>query len=152
MQTFPETAREYIAFAERAVSQFSSSQNIDDLFTAILATAHTFDFFHRESKGRPTEEADKQAFGAENPDWKTIRQLCNGGVKARLTSVSKPALGPCAESSVPDQPVWIVPFEENEQPVDMLCSRFLARLKGQLSARSLVDLDVSASHIDDHER
>ncbi|MGY4167831.1 hypothetical protein [Bradyrhizobium sp. USDA 4529] len=136
MQPFPETAREYIELADRAVSRFSSTQSIDDLFTAILATAHSFDFFHRETKGRPTQETDKQVFSNENPDWKTIRQLCNGGARARLASVEE--LNPISSfaSTASNLAVWVVPFEGYEHPVDSLCSCFLMRLRGQLSARS----------------
>ncbi|WP_156439497.1 class I SAM-dependent methyltransferase [Bradyrhizobium valentinum] len=152
MRTFPETVREYVELAERAVGRFSSSQNIDDLFTAILVTAHTFDFFHRENKGRPAEEADKQAFSTENPDWKTIRQLCNGGARARLAAVGEFNPSPSAESTVPDQLAWVVPFEGCEQTLDSLCSRFLRRLKGRLSTRSLADYEVSTSHLDNHGR
>ncbi|MET4043601.1 hypothetical protein ABIC03_005322 [Bradyrhizobium sp. RT6a] len=135
MRAFPETASEYIELAERAVDRFSLSQNIDDLFTAILVTAHTFDFFHRENKGRPAEEADKQAVGIENPDWKIIRQLCNGGTRARLAAVGD--LNPCpsAKRAIPDRTVWVVAFEGRERTLDFLCSRFLGRLKGRLSTR-----------------
>lgn len=142
MQTFPKTAHEYIELAERAVRRLSSSQNIDDLFTAILATAHAFDFFHRENKGRPAEEADKQAFSTENSDWKTIRQVCNGAASARLAVFGEFNPSPSAESTVPDQLAWVVPFEGCEQTLDSLCSRFLKRLKGRLSTHSIVDLEV----------
>ncbi|MCP3417864.1 class I SAM-dependent methyltransferase [Bradyrhizobium brasilense] len=146
MQTFPENAREYIELAERAVGRFSSSQSIDNLFTALLATAHTFDFFHRENEGRPAEEADKQAFSTENPDWKTIRQLCNGAARARRAVAGELDPSPSSESPHPNQLVWVVPFQGCEQRLDTLCCRFLKRLKGRLSTGSLAD---PSAYLDD---
>ncbi|WP_342739973.1 class I SAM-dependent methyltransferase [Bradyrhizobium sp. B117] len=152
MQKFPETAREYIELAERAVGRFSSSQGIDDLFNASLATAHAFDYFHRENEGRSPEEADKRSFSTENPDWKTIRQVCNGGANARLAAIGELDPSRSAQTTVPDRQVWVVPFEGCDQALDSLCSSFLIRLKRRLSALRSADHEVSSSHLDNQGR
>ncbi|MBS7705585.1 hypothetical protein [Chelatococcus asaccharovorans] len=151
MQKFPETAQEYIGLAERAVDQFTKTQQIDDLFTAILATAHSFDFFHRETRGRPTEEGDKQVFANENPDWKTIRQLCNGGTTAKMIGVGDDGSFPySADESLRKRLVWVVPFDGSDHRVDFLCARFLARLTASLSKfqEANPDRDLAAQGAD----
>lgn len=126
-KTTPKNYKDIIQLARRLLERFQTSQSIDDLFAAVLATSHVADWYH------PGISAKKfgDNFTNEFPEWKCIRDLGNGlkhahkEQKTNVRSLEWEDDGFWAALVEEDTLVWATDFEGSSMMVSDLCLKFL---------------------------
>lgn len=137
MQAFPENLDEYIDFAERAVERLYQTQTVEDLFAAVLISAHIIDWYCLEVEGREYYgKRDGERFKALFPVWGLLCQLNNGAKHARKRE-GEAHLSELQRAEVEwedvdawehlgiDLDYWRVDYEGEERSVYALCKYFV---------------------------
>ncbi len=126
-KTIPTDYKDIIQLAQRLLTRFQTSQDIDDLFAAVLATSHVADWYHPDKKAFEFREP----FAAKFPEWDTIRKVGNGlkhankRQKINVRSLEWEDDGFWAAQSEEDTLVWAVEFEGSSVMISDLCLKFL---------------------------
>lgn len=134
----PASAADMVAIAEELVERYLKTQSPVDLIGAVLATSHVADW-HFQSKGEKLGN-HREAFEAQYPEWKTIRQLGNGikhpkpfsneAHHSKLSSRDYEWEDDDAWSHLgTDRMPWYVEHDGKERTIDGLCNIFLWRFK-----------------------
>lgn len=130
MQTGKTTPTDYndvIQIARRLLNRFQKSQDIDDLFAAVLATSHIADWYHPDLDARKFGEDFTNRF----PEWSCVRKIGNGlkhvakEQKINVRPLEWEDDGFWLSQSDENTLVWAVAFEGSSVMVSDLCLKFI---------------------------
>jgi hypothetical protein len=156
--TLPASVLDMIAFARFYVERLHETQDVVDLYPAVLATVHVVDWFvegtlHRSLHG------ERKALEELFPAWVALKDFANGlkhavregkepvsptrRLQAKPEATEWEDLDAWAHLGKPDQPVWRIEHQGQMRSIYSLCRAFLhdfqAWVTPQLPPTSLAD-------------
>ncbi len=145
--TVPTSLYEMIELAEFYLDRLHKTQDVVDLYPAVLATVHVPDWFVEGVLHRNFKDAkeDIEKLETEFPMWRSARDFANGlkhAVRAGLNNPSAARLLQVETTTIPyehpdwwdhaeapDQDVWQIEHEGRPRSIYSLCNHFLDQFK-----------------------
>jgi hypothetical protein len=139
IETFAPDRAQFFALADRLVERFYRSQEVDDLYAAVIVTSHVVDWCVGGDLGKTEQDEIRLKY----PEWGTLKELSNGfkhGLETRgkqppssarllriegVDSWSERALDGWEHAHQPFY--WAVEHGGRARSVTLLCQRFLHR-------------------------
>jgi hypothetical protein len=133
-----------IELAEFYLDRLHKTQDVVDLYPAVLATVHVPDWFMEGVLHRRFDDHQKEEL-AEFPEWRTAKDFANGLKHAVRANLDNPSAARSLKTEratteyehpdwwdhagAPDQGVWQIEHEGQPRSIYSLCHHFLNQFK-----------------------
>jgi hypothetical protein len=136
----PTSFPEMIELAQFYLDRFHKTQDVIDLYPAVLTTAHVPDWFVEGVLNRRLED-ERHALEIEFPIWRTMKDFANGLKHAVRAGMRDPSAARLLETEratteyehldwwdhagAPDQEIWQIEHDGQLRSIYSLCQHFL---------------------------